>query len=624
MHDATVIYAQHREATADSYALVSLCTLSPAYPHTVEKTSVIVSASLVNTWFALQRQLIPGLQTAYVELNGASVRPGGLVVTYPDNLPNANELALAARLAQRSGAPVTGMGKPLDDGAVMLRIAYPLKLGKHADGAVVVEVRAPNERQALILQLLDWGEAWLNFALSQRDWTPSTGVYAPLITEAMGQRNYHDALTVVLALLPERTGCTRVAVGRLTKSGVHLQAVSEQGELDSRRPRVKLLEAAMQEALLSGGAMHWPDSGADSGAMACQRELVDGTGLGGICSVPVTQGMRTPLVFCFEFAEGFGDVLTITSACQEGASIVAPLLELQRELKQAWRIRLIALIAEGWRQMLQAQGRLGRITALLGVFSLLMFALSSGEYRVSAPAGLEGAVQRAIVAPFDGYIVEALSRAGHEVTKGDLLARLDDRELSGELRKLKAEQGEIFGEHRQAVAILDHGNAGILQAQLEQVNARHSLVQDQLTRTELRAPFTGLVISGDWSRSLGVPISRGELLFQIAPLNEYQVVIQVSDHDIAGLEEGQSGELTLSAMPSEVVRFTVSGISSMAQDDAEEPTFRVEAKLSETLTGLRPGMQGIAKVTIGERRRWWIWTHSLTDWLRLQLWRLLP
>ena len=177
----------------------------------------------------------------------------------------------------------------------MLRIAYPLKLGKHADGAVVVEVRASSERQAVILQLLDWGEAWFKFALSQRDWTPNAGVYAPLITEAMVQRNYHDALTVVLALLPERTGCTRVAVGRLTKSGIQLEAVSEQGELDSRRPRVKLLEAAMHEALLSGGSMHWPDSGADSGAMARQRELVDGTGLGGICSVPVTRGCEPRL-----------------------------------------------------------------------------------------------------------------------------------------------------------------------------------------------------------------------------------------------------------------------------------------------------------------------------------------
>ncbi len=233
-------------------------------------------------------------------------------------------------------------------------------------------------------------------------------------------------------------------------------------------------------------------------------------------------------------------------------------------------------------------------------------------------------MQQAVVAPFDGYILDAETRAGHDVAKGELLARLDDRELAGKHRRLRAEREELAEQHRQAVATLDHGKAKVLDAQLEQARARLSLVQDQLTRTELRAPLDGVVISGDWSRSLGVPVLRGDLLFQIAPLNEYQVVMQVSDRDIAGLAAGQSGEMTLSALPSQSVRFTVSGISSMAPDEASEPTFRVEATLNSKLQSLRPGMQGIAKVVVGERRRWWIWTHTLTDWLRLKIWRMWP
>jgi hypothetical protein len=35
-------------------------------------------------------------------------------------------------------------------------------------------------------------------------------------------------------------------------------------------------------------------------------------------------------------------------------------------------------------------------------------------------------------------------------------------------------------------------------------------------------------------------------------------------------------------------------------------------------------MEGVAKVKVGERRRGWIWTHRLTDWLRLKLWRWWP
>ncbi|MGD8957723.1 MAG: hypothetical protein PVJ03_10325, partial [Chromatiaceae bacterium] len=68
----------------------------------------------------------------------------------------------------------------------------------------------------------------------------------------------------------------------------------------------------------------------------------------------------------------------------------------------------------------------------------------------------------------------------------------------------------------------------------------------------------------------------------------------------------------------------VTNIASLAPDEVAEPAFRVEAELVEGLPGLRPGMQGVAKVRVGERRRWWIWTHALRDWLGLQLWRWRP
>mgnify|MGYP000629813086 CR=1 FL=1 len=64
--------------------------------------------------------------------------------------------------------------------------------------------------------------------------------------------------------------------------------------------------------------------------------------------------------------------------------------------------------------------------------------------------------------------------------------------------------------------------------------------------------------------------------------------------------------------------------AAMAADEVTTPAFRVEAELVDALPGLRPGMQGVAKVSVGERRRWWIWTHALSDWLSLQLWRWQP
>jgi RND family efflux transporter MFP subunit len=304
--------------------------------------------------------------------------------------------------------------------------------------------------------------------------------------------------------------------------------------------------------------------------------------------------------------------------------VVAPLLELRRARDAPWMARLSALLHEGLQRLLGPKGRVRRALFTLLVLLLVILGLGMGEYRVSAPAVVEGAVQRAVVAPFEGYIEQAGVRAGQKVAKGDLLARLDDRDLQSERRSLIAEEAELAKEHRQAVAVLDRGKAKMFEAQLARTRAGLALIEDKLGRTELRAPLDGLVISGDWSRSLGVPVSRGELLFEIAPLDDYRVAIQVSDREIAGLAAGQQGELILSALPRRPVRLSVTDITTLAAEEPGEPVFRVEAELAGDTPELRPGMEGVAKITAGERRRWWIWTHALTDWLRLQLWRWLP
>ena len=63
------------------------------------------------------------------------------------------------------------------------------------------------------------------------------------------------------------------------------------------------------------------------------------------------------------------------------------------------------------------------IALLLGV--LLLW---PAEFRISAKAVLEGTIQRAAVAPFDGFIAAAPLRAGDIVTAGTEVARLDDRD----------------------------------------------------------------------------------------------------------------------------------------------------------------------------------------------------
>jgi putative peptide zinc metalloprotease protein len=57
-------------------------------------------------------------------------------------------------------------------------------------------------------------------------------------------------------------------------------------------------------------------------------------------------------------------------------------------------------------------------------------------------------------------------------------------------------------------------------------------VDEHLERAQLRAPFESLVVSGDLSQSIGVPVERGKVLFEVAPLEAYRVILEVDERDI--------------------------------------------------------------------------------------------
>jgi multidrug efflux pump subunit AcrA (membrane-fusion protein) len=120
-------------------------------------------------------------------------------------------------------------------------------------------------------------------------------------------------------------------------------------------------------------------------------------------------------------------------------------------------------------------------------------------------------------------------------------------------------------------------------------------------------------------------VERGQVLFEIAPLEDYRVALQVDERDISHVVVGQRGELTVSSMPGERYGFTVTKVTPVNSAKEGRNFFRVEAAL-EIKPGprLRPGMEGVGKIHVEERRYVWIWTHGFTDWVRLWVWSWLP
>jgi multidrug resistance efflux pump len=150
------------------------------------------------------------------------------------------------------------------------------------------------------------------------------------------------------------------------------------------------------------------------------------------------------------------------------------------------------------------------------------------------------------------------------VRAGQLLAQLDDRDLKLEQSRLNAEREQSLRKHRQALATQDRAAMVIIAAQLEQVDAELALTTDKIARAKLLAPFDGIIVSGDLNQLLGTPVELGKVLFQVAPLDAYRVILQVEERDIAYVAVGQGGQLTLSGIPDQLMDFTLTQITPVS------------------------------------------------------------
>lgn len=161
-------------------------------------------------------------------------------------------------------------------------------------------------------------------------------------------------------------------------------------------------------------------------------------------------------------------------------------------------------------------------------------------------------------------------------------------------------------------------------AQANQARAQLDLATSKLERVAITAPFDGIVVKGDLSQQLGSPVEQGKVLFEIAPMNAWRVILKVDERDIADVRPGAGGSLVLASLPGQSWPFTVKKITPVSVPEEGRNQFRVEAELAGAAPKLSPNMEGVGKIDAGSASLLWAWTHPLLDWLRLAWWKLLP
>ena len=629
--------ASHREAAAQvvAEAVQSVEQEQEQRLWTTFAEAVTVEA-YCQSWLALQCGMIGGVRAGLVLLGPPDRGPFRPIATWPAGRRNLKHLTKTAErtLSERRGLLVkaeadAASGEQADD---CYQVSYPIEVRGILHGATVLEVSTrPDVKLQAAMRSLNWGAAWLELLFSRESVTTEIAAREriqsalELVSSTLGHERFYAGAMAFATALATKLQCERVSIGFVRRGRTRVFAMSHSAEFKQQTNLVRSISEAMDEAVDQRETIVYPNGSSRSVVVSrAHAELARQHGAGVLCSIPL-EALGVPIgALMLERPIDRPFDSKAIELCQSVAALAGPILETQRR-DDRWLIAKAVDSIRSYFVSLFGPRHVALKLVSAAVVGLVLFCvLVKGDYRVSAKTVLEPIVQRAAVAPFNGFIREAPVRAGDLVQAGQVLCTLDDRELRLERLKALSKFEEYSKEYLKAMAEREAAKVEILTAQMHQAQAEIALLDDQLAHTTLLAPFDGIVVTGDLSQQLGAPIEKGKVLFEIAPLDSYRLVIEVDERDIADVVVGQRGSLMLSAFPSEIIDVTVEKITPVSTAKEGRNFFRIEAQFDQPHDRLRPGMEGAGKIEIDRRPLIWIWTHQIVDWIRLAVWSWLP
>lgn len=460
-----------------------------------------------------------------------------------------------------------------------------------------------------------------------------------LIASVNTASNFKGACIQLCNDLAKQFAVDRVALGWVRDDSVHVQAISDIEHFDKRTAMVVKLASAMDECLDQEQPILVPQppavgEGADvllsQAIVHAHRELAAGNSKLKVCSLPLRVEEDVVGVVTIESSgEGQIDLATV-ELMQAAMDLIGPVLKIRRSDDRMLPLRAwdSAVRAGAW--VVGPKHTVWKLAGVAALCAMAFVTFYTTTYRPSAEAIIEPRVRRLVSAPFDGMIL-ALGEGidvNKPVKKGDLLVQLDTKEydlgLADALGKVQQAQTQAAAARKAK----DAGKIAQAEEQAKQAQAEADVYIYRINKSRITAPIDGTIIAGDLKDKVGSTIKLGELMMQIAEMDDLIVTARVDERDIAlvkaAFEDGRGkGEIATKGRPDDPMAFEIERIVPLAQAQEGKNVFEVRGKLKATpqqASTLRPGIEGVAKLDTEERSLLWIGTRRIVDQFRLWLW----
>lgn len=401
----------------------------------------------------------------------------------------------------------------------------------------------------------------------------------------------------------ENCGESSVFAARVDQGQAQLAAMSNSDALPQDSAIVEALDSAFGECVCRNEVTSWPvDETANRHATLCHQRL--------------SQILKKPCLQSVLLHDSMGNVFGVVTLATENpvhdrvnlmlATAAQPLgatLELVHRAEQNHLQKMINRTRESFK----TEKTKIMLRCLVG---LVLLGLIPMPYRVATDCEMQPTERRYVCAPFSSQLGQCQVEPGDIVSKDQVLATLDEREIRMELAEVEAEFHRASKKRDGHVAAHESGEASLANLEADGLRARNELLTHRAENLRLKSPIEGMVIEGDHEDNLGMPLETGQSLFQIAPLGELNVELFVPDADIRYVKSGMPATIRLEAFPFESWNGTIERIQPAAEIRNDDSVFVATVNIQNLDGRLRPGMTGSAKISSVWRPIAWNWLHQ--------------
>ena len=278
---------------------------------------------------------------------------------------------------------------------------------------------------------MQWGLGWLAAALAQRGATAGGDAAAAaesalllersrrlfdLTLAALSQPSCADAGLAVVNALAQRHDAALVQLGRWRDQRMRVEARSGAAWHDRRSQLVQLAERAMTEAADDGASVRVAPADHGGAAPTASLAYAREAGAGALAIVLLRADDQLAGALMLERQTAFDDDELASLEAQ--ALLLGPVLHTRHEAERGLWAHARASAAGAARSLTGSTRPALATGAALAALLLAGAALWPVTWRITAPSTVEGEVQRAAVAPFQGFIRAAQARAGDTVQGG--------------------------------------------------------------------------------------------------------------------------------------------------------------------------------------------------------------